>query len=181
MIELHSLSRALVHRSPPSGEGRRGGGLGWGCRRESHCPSGENSPTRIASFRCDTTSPASGRGEASSRPDRFDQMASRFRHGAEHYILGVRRHVSKAPKALSCIVRFSRKRRPACYARPRNDERSGRESINSEWPANVRLGAHSGPKSDIATVPKSAPTRDSCPAAIACNSTGPTAGICTGH
>jgi hypothetical protein len=32
---------------------------------------------------------------------------------------------------------------------PRNDERSGRESIHSEWPANVRFGAHSGPKSDI--------------------------------
>jgi hypothetical protein len=37
----------------------------------------EFSPTRIASFGCDTTSPASGRGEASPGPDRFNQLASR--------------------------------------------------------------------------------------------------------
>src|SRR5262249_41874916 len=38
---------------------------GWGRRRESSCPSGASVPHRIASLGCD----ASGRGEASSRPD----------------------------------------------------------------------------------------------------------------
>jgi hypothetical protein len=43
MVELHSLSRSC------------GGGLGWGCRRESHCPSGEYSPNpyRIFQMRYD--------------------------------------------------------------------------------------------------------------------------------
>ena len=35
-------------------------------------------------------------------------------------------------------------------------EELGREPINSEWLADVRFGAHSGLKSDIAPCPKSA-------------------------
>jgi hypothetical protein len=39
-----------------------GGGLGWGCRRESHCPCGESFPHPPRAAR-GSTSPASGRGK----------------------------------------------------------------------------------------------------------------------
>jgi hypothetical protein len=39
------------------------GGPGWGCLRESHCPSGESFPHPERMLRCDPTSPASGRGK----------------------------------------------------------------------------------------------------------------------
>ena len=51
-----------------------GGGLGWGCRHDSHCSSGESFPHPPRSSSA-ATSPASRRGEASP-PRGIDRPAS---------------------------------------------------------------------------------------------------------
>jgi hypothetical protein len=48
---------------------------------------------------------------------------------------------------------------PGKTARLASDKALGREPINSEWSADVRFGAHSGFKSDITALPKSANSR----------------------
>src|SRR4051794_22948533 len=57
-----------------------GGGLGWGYLREPDCPCGGRPPP-VSHLRCNTTSPASGRGAPSMLPDHPTQLHSALDHG----------------------------------------------------------------------------------------------------
>ena len=64
-LNVMSFRLTCVHDGTALPLPRLRGRAGWGCRRDSHCSCGKSFPHPHSIIRCDATSPASGRGEAS--------------------------------------------------------------------------------------------------------------------